>query len=186
MAKLLLGVEGTSDSPGISVNSFLKDMTKPGVYDVSYAVTNGVISDVFINGVKAEKQDTAGNVYSVASSNAQGLSITIDDLSEGAHTGTVRIKQGKINQLTEFFTDELRQGIQGDASTPRGGLVILKEHYQEIMKNIDDKISKETERITLWEKRQKARFARLDALLGRYNNQLSANASAFAQLENND
>lgn len=186
VAKLLLGVEGTSDSPGISVNSFLKDMTKPGVYDVSYAVTNGVISDVFINGVKAEKQDTAGNVYSVASSNAQGLSITIDDLSEGAHTGTVRIKQGKINQLTEFFTDELRQGIQGDASTPRGGLVILKEHYQEIMKNIDDKISKETERITLWEKRQKARFARLDALLGRYNNQLSANASAFAQLENND
>lgn len=186
VAKLLLGVEGTSDSPGISVNSFLKDTTKPGIYDVSYTVANGVISDVFINGVKAEKQDTVGNVYSVASSDARGLSITIDDLSEGAHTGTVRIKQGKINQLTDFFNDELRQGVKGDPSSPRGGLVVLKEHYQEIMQNIDKKISQETERITLWEKRQKSRFARLDALLGRYNNQLSANAAAFAQLENSD
>ncbi len=51
-----------------------------------------------------------------------------------------------------------------------GTLEILKYNYQDIMDSIDEKIAYEKRRLTLLESNLRQRFARLEALLGTYDN----------------
>ena len=145
-----------------------------------------------VDGVKIMRDDESGS-YVVPSGPLGGVEISVDDLSAGAVSGTLRIKQGKIPQLAAKLKDELRNdpllkdpetGLYG-VNTKRGGLIILKENYKTIMDNIQKKIDPETTRLQTWEKRQRLRYSRLDTLLGSYENIMNSNASALATANNN-
>ena len=193
---LLVGSGGVSDSPKFSYKGSIgaSIAPTPGEYNVSYTVDTAGTPPAFIivDGVKIMRDDESGS-YVVPSGPLGGVEISVDDLSAGAVSGTLRIKQGKIPQLAAKLKDELRNdpllkdpetGLYG-VNTKRGGLIILKENYKTIMDNIQKKIDQETTRLQTWEKRQRLRYSRLDTLLGSYENIMNSNASALATANNN-
>lgn len=188
VAELLAGSSGTSDSTAFNFDNILTGVTKPGIYDVNYTVTGGIIGDVTIGGVKAK---AAGNgQYTLTEGQGKGLTISILDFTEGEHKGTVRIKQGKAIELKNILDyqtkNESMNSIKKDPNAPapqRGPLQVLKDNYKEIMNNIDKRIEQEEARLIRWEKQQKLQFSRLDTLLGQYDRQTTANAQALSQLK---
>ncbi len=93
---------------------------------------------------------------------ARGLALEVINLTAGSYSGQVQIKSGK--------TEELAQEIKKLTDPQSGTLEILKDNYQDIMDSIDDKIAYEERRLELLEKNLRLRFARLEALLGTYDN----------------
>ena len=187
VADLLAGSGGVSDSPDFTYDNILTGVTKPGTYDVNYTVTGGVIGDVFIGGKKA--MAAGDGKYTLMDGPGKGLTITILGTTEGDHSSTVRIKQGKASELHDFLAYQIKNepmdSIKNDPTAPppeRGALQVLKDNYQEIMKSIDRKIEQEEARLVRWERTQKAQFSRLDTLLGQYDRQMQANASSLSQL----
>lgn len=186
---------GSSTTNAFRYASSVQGITQAGIYDVSYEVDSaGNILDVYINGVKANNDPSMGsNYYSCASGDARGLSIIIDDLSPGKHEGQVRIKYGLLDTVDNFLKQELTWQDTGDGvdedsmsiKSQNGALMILQDNYKTIMENIQDKIDREKERISLWEERQKAAFARLETLLAQYNKTQSSLESQLKQLSGN-
>ncbi|MDR3361920.1 MAG: flagellar filament capping protein FliD [Desulfovibrio sp.] len=192
--------EGTSTSADFRYGSHIEGITKAGSYTVEYTVTSGNIDKVFVGGVEA-KRDTSmpGYYYSVDKGDAAGLSIVIDNLADGAHTGQVRIKQGLVQTIDRFFKDELvytdvnisaDDPVQAAAAielkSKNGALMVLQANYLEIMKGIDVKIAREEKRIELWETRQKNIFANLETLLKQYSQQQKELESQLAQLSTSE
>lgn len=180
----------SSDSVGSTTSSdfryanHIKGTTKAGTYNISYTVNDaGDITEVFINGARANGDSAMGAGWFTAGSDAgdaAGLSIQIDNFTPGTHSGTMSIKQGKIGEMEDFFSSELKYNKYEPERN--GALMILQANYQSIMDNIQTKIDRETERIALWEKREKAKYARLETLLGNYNQQQTALQSQLTQL----
>ncbi len=175
---------GSTTSSDFRYGNHVKGTTKAGTYDVSYTVNDaGDITDVFINGVRANGDSSIGAGWFTAgpdAGDAAGLSIQIDNFTPGTHSGTLSIKQGKIGEMEDFFNSELKYNKYEPESN--GALMILQANYQSIMDNIQTKIDRETERIALWEQREKAKYARLETLLGNYNQQQTALQSQLSQL----
>lgn len=171
VAQLLAGSGGVSDMSGVNFDNQLDGVTKPGTYDVKYSVSaSGTLSDVYIGGVRAQRVDAANNSYALLDGPGKGMTISITDLTPGDYSGTVRIKQGKVSQLTEFLDYQSRNDPTNlGSSAKRGTLQVLKENYKDIMDNIDKKIEQEERRLTVWEKRMNLKYSRLDTLLGTYN-----------------
>ena len=67
---------------------------------------------------------------------------------------------GKIGELA---------ALTKDLNSDEGILSILKKNYQNISDNIQKKIDKEEERLVLWERTMRNKFARLESTLTRYN-----------------
>lgn len=176
---------GASSSADFRYNSHVAGITKGGTYDVSYSVdADGNIEHVYVGGVEATRDTSQpGYYYSVASGDARGLSLSIDDLSEGAHSGQIRIKEGLIPTVNSFLKSELTYNdvnVSANATddqiadaiylkSQNGALMVLQVNYKTIMENIEDKISKEQDRLELWESRQKTHFANLETLLKQYS-----------------
>ena len=183
---------GTSTTNAFRYASSVQGITQAGIYDVSYEVdAAGNILEVYINGVKANNDPSMGsNYFSCASGDARGLSIIIDDLAPGKHEGQVRIKYGLLDTVDNFLKAELTwqdtgQTVDEDSlsvKSQNGALMILQDNYKTIMENIQDKIDREKERISLWEERQKAAFARLETLLAQYNQTQTSLESQLKQL----
>ena len=183
---------GTSTTNAFRYASSVQGITQAGIYDVSYEVDSaGNILEVYINGVKANNDPSMGsNYYSCPSGDARGLSILIDDLSPGKHEGQVRIKYGLLDTVDNFLKAELTwqdtgDGVDDDSmsiKSQNGALMILQDNYKTIMENIQEKIDREKDRISLWEERQKAAFARLETLLARYNKTQTSLESQLKQL----
>lgn len=182
VAQLLAGGGGVSDMQGVEFKNQLDGVTKPGTYDVKYSVDeSGTVGEVVIGGVRALRTDADKNEYSLQSGPGQGMTITINDLTPGDYKGTVRIKQGKVTQLTELMDYQVRNDpVDLGTSAKRGPLQVLKDNYKEIMGNIDKKIEQEEKRISQWEKRMNLKYARLDTLLGQYNMKSQSAAAALA------
>lgn len=160
-------------------------ITKGGTYDVSYSVdADGNIEHVYVGGVEATRDTSQpGYYYSVASGDARGLSLSIDDLSEGAHSGQIRIKEGLIPTVNSFLKSELTYNdvnVSANATddqiadaiylkSQNGALDGFAGKLQNHQENIEDKISKEQDRLELWESRQKTYFANLETLLKQYS-----------------
>lgn len=193
---LLVGSGGVTDSSKFSYKGSIgaSIAPTPGEYTVQYTIdTDGTPPDfIMVGGVKAMRDDETGT-YVVPSGPAGGVEISVDDLSAGTVSSTLRIKQGKIPELASRLKDELRNepllkdpetGLYG-VNTKRGGLIILKENYKTIMENIQKKIDQETTRLQSWEKRERLRYSRLDTLLGNYQNMMESNASALGTANNN-
>ena len=183
---------GTSTTNAFRYASSVQGITQAGIYDVSYEVdAAGNILEVYINGVKANNDPSMGsNYYSCPSGDARGLSILIDDLSPGKHEGQVRIKYGLLDTVDNFLKAELTwqdtgDGVDDDSmsiKSQNGALMILQDNYKTIMENIQEKIDREKDRISLWEERQKAAFARLETLLAKYNKTQTSLESQLKQL----
>ena len=58
----------------------------------------------------------------------------------------------------------------------------MEANYKDIMKVADDKIASEEQRLILWERNIRKRFANLDAVLSTYNNKMKALEAAVKQL----
>ncbi len=197
---------GSSTSTDFRYGSHIEGITKAGVYDVSYTVeADGSITNVMVGGEPA-RQDTSmpGNYFSVASGDARGLSILIDNVEPGDHppageTMQVRIKQGLVQATNEFLKAEL---VFNDVnisatSTPEqiadavalksknGALMSLRDNYMKVMESIDVKIEREQRRIDTWYNRQKTIFANLETLLNNYGEQQKSLESQLKQLDGN-
>lgn len=193
---------GTSSSPDFRYGSHIPGITKAGVYDVSYECdANGNISKVMVGGVEAIYDPSQpGNYYSVASGDAKGLSINIDQTSQGTHTGQIRIKEGMVQTVNNFLKAELKYtsvnlpsdpndsvGVQAalDLKSSNGALMVLRENYRNIMENIDVAIEREQRRLNTWEARQKKIFANLETLLAQYSEQQTSLEGQLKQLNGN-
>ena len=179
--------EGSSSSADFRYASHVKGATKAGTYSVSYTVSyaaeapNVPIIDVYIDGKKAARDSNMeGYWFTSASGPSAGLAIQIDNLNEGAHSGKVSIKQGKVREMEDFFTAETR-GYDSINNTG-GALEVLKRNYATIMENIDKRIEREQTRIAQWEQRQKLAFSRLDTLLAQYTANQQRLESEIAKL----
>lgn len=194
---------GSSTTTDFRYGSHVEGITKAGVYDVSYTVnSSGEIEKVYVGGVEATRDTSMpGYYYSVGSGDARGLSITIDDLTPGEHTGgQVRIKEGLVQTLNSFFKSELAYTSVNISATDtesqiadkialksqNGALMVLRENYKSVMDNIDAKISREERRLETWEARQKQIFQNLETLLKQYSEQQKTLESQLKQLSGND
>lgn len=171
---------GTTSTNEFRYASSIQGITQAGIYDVSYEVDSaGNILEVYINGSKASNDPSMGsNYFTCGEGDARGLAIIIDDLTPGKHEGgQVRVKYGLLDTVDNFLKAELTwqstgTGVDEDSlaiKSQNGALMILQDNYKTIMENIQDKIDKEQTRISTWEARQKASFARLETLLASYN-----------------
>lgn len=75
----------------------------------------------------------------------------------------------------------------GDVLKPAKGITtVLAENYQNIIKGIGDKITRETVRIKMVRSRLEAKFSRLETLLSNLNNQSTKIAAQIEQLSSNN
>ena len=178
---------GATTSADFRYGSHISGITKGGSYDVNYSVdASGNITKVTVGGVEATRDTSQpGYYYSVASGDARGLSLQIDNLTPGDHSGQIRIKEGLVQTVSTFLKGELtftdvnvtatgtaQQNADAIAlKSQNGALMVLKNNYQSIMTNIDKKITQEQTRLDTWEARQKKVFANLETLLKQYNTQ---------------
>lgn len=149
-----------TDSSDFAFASYITGTTKPGVYEVKYNIdANGNVVNATIGGYEASYDAETGQLTSKKGP-AQGLAININNTQEGTYKGAVTLKMGKIGELAAL-TKEL--------NSDEGILSILKRNYQDISDGIQKKIDKEEERLVLWERTMRNKFARLETTLTRYN-----------------
>ncbi len=155
-----------------------------GSYDVEYTVNDaGVVTQVYINGALAQTDSSFPGRYTVGDQDnaALGLSVQFNTggLTPGSHTGSVQVKQGKVNELIAFLDDELRStDVEGEE---QGTLPTIISNYADIIDNIQTKIDKETDRIARWEENQKLYYARLEETLANYEATTDIMASLMPQ-----
>ncbi|MCH5276397.1 MAG: flagellar filament capping protein FliD [Desulfovibrionaceae bacterium] len=190
--------EASTNTSDFSVAS-VGTRAKAGTYDVTYevkeytdpetGVTSTRVTNVYINGVKAEEDSAYPGRFTVGDydNDAAGLAIqfTEADLVPGNHSGTVRIKQGKVGEMIDLLAAECQPVVEGSKQTA-GTIPLLIDNYSNsktgIVAGIDKKIEREVSRLAQWESRQKALYSRLDTLLSQMNSTMEANEAALSQL----
>ncbi|MPN60600.1 hypothetical protein SDC9_208329 [bioreactor metagenome] len=126
----------------------------------------------------------SATVKGLHNNDADGIYVQIDNHAPGSYEGTVRIKQGKINEILELLNGTASKPEEGMLGS-KGTLQVLMDNYDRIVAGIDDKIQRETERLTRWERTQKLRFSRLEATLKQYESLQASVKSQVDQLSNN-
>ncbi len=154
---------------------------RPGNYEVKYDVNaNGEAENVYINGVKAQTDPEFPGRWTVADPKNDAAGVAIQFPNGGMATGTgftseVRIRQGKINELSSFLDRELVQTTV--TGVEQGKIPTIIAGLRANIKNIETKIDQETDRIALWEQRERLKFSRLEEVLTKYNSQMNSIAS---------
>jgi flagellar hook-associated protein 2 len=157
---------GESRSTDFSYDSHVSGITEAGTYDVEYTISGGSVTSAKINGHDATVD---GWTLTGASGHPEaGLALGITNQADGSYSGEVSLKLGK--------TGELSESLGHMTSSTDGPIHILEDNYEDIIDNIDKKIEREENRLTRMETRLRNKFARLEALLGRYD-QISAQLS---------
>ena len=95
-------------------------------------------------------------------------------MTPGSYSGEVRLKGGKASDMSSVLS-QLN-------NSETGTLPVLIENYQTIMERIDTKISFEEDRLAVWQRTQRQRFARLEETLTSYQAQLNALESQLKSL----
>ncbi|MBO4368862.1 MAG: flagellar filament capping protein FliD, partial [Desulfovibrio sp.] len=191
--------KGISSSADFRYSSHVEGITGAGVFDVKYDVdANGQISNVTIGGEPCARDETRGGYYyTCTAGDARGLAISIDDLTQGSHSGQVRIKQGLVQTVQNFLDKELTfHDVNVSANAPQeildaqlsmksenGAMMNLKSNYANIMKNIDKSIDKEQRRLDTWYNRQKNIFSNLETLLRTLDEQKTSLEAQLEQLK---
>ncbi|MGD9610338.1 MAG: flagellar filament capping protein FliD [Desulfovibrionaceae bacterium] len=166
---------GSTSSSELAISSYISGTTECGTYQVSYTTdASGKITAATINGHPALFHSNSNIITGQHGYDEAGLSINCIDVTAGTHTGTVNLRKGKSGELVDVL-DELIDPMNGP-------LVILDKNYDDIVSMIDDKISFEKTRISNYSKRLRTKFAKVDALLGTYNNQQTALSSYIDKL----
>ncbi len=165
---------GSSDSQHFRYFSSIDGVTKGGEYVVQYTVSGGTILNATING-NAASYSGNGEITGQSGKPEAGMVIKVDDLTDGDYSGKVFLKLGKIPELADALK------VLTDNSS--GPLKILEENYDDITDGIDRKIEYEQRRITRLERDLRDRFARLETLLGYYDQIGKAMNSQMGQLK---
>jgi flagellar hook-associated protein 2 len=170
MANYFAGVSDDS-SGNISYYSSLPGITQPGSYEVVATVSGGFLTGGTINSHPATVD---GDTLTGASGYPEyGLAVRVN-LTDGTHTGTVRLKLGVNGQLSEKLEDLL--------SATSGPVNILIDNYQDIIENIDEKIAFEQRRVESYRQRLIQQFSRLEAVLSELNDQANYLAGQIQKL----
>lgn len=171
--------EGKSNSDYFHYDSHMSAITQSGTYNVEYtmnAAGDGIVSAT-INGQLANFDPTTFTLTSMEGP-SKGLAIKIAETTAGqTFSGTVSIRDGKINELLGLL--EGSEGILGANGTLRN----LEKNYQGIIDGIEDKIKREDERLTKFERTMTLKFARLEEVLQRYAGIQSTLETQLAQLK---
>lgn len=167
--------DGVSYSGNLSYESSIAGLTDPGMYNVQYDITDGVLTGATINGNAAQIDPENWTITGTSGNPEQGIILGVSDRTDGTHGGDVAIRQGKINETLdelEKITDPLT-----------GTLVIIDKSYQDIIDNTADDIAGEEARIEQLQQRLIEQYARLEASLGTYENINTTLESLVSQLE---
>jgi flagellar hook-associated protein 2 len=142
--------------------SHINGLTEGGTYDVEYEINaSGEIASAKIDGYDASI-DNSKHVITSTKGNSKGLAIQIDNLGTGTYSGQIRLKKGKALELIDKL-EELTDSYSGP-------LHIMEDHLNDEIDMIDEQIDNETVRLDTYERNLRDKFARLEALLGYYNN----------------
>ncbi|MBI9079869.1 MAG: flagellar filament capping protein FliD [Pseudodesulfovibrio sp.] len=150
---------GESDSDDFQVISVIDTVTPPGEHTVEYTVSGGLLVSATINGQEAEID---GWTILGKASDSSGLYISIGNQTDGTHSETVRVKQGKIGELSESLST-----MTNDET---GTLPILIENYEASITSFDNQIYNEEQRLDSLEKTLIKKYAALDSTLSYYDN----------------
>jgi len=169
---------GVSNNAQITFSSALPTAS-PGIYDVEvntdteqgrFRLQEGGWGDwVALEG-------SSGN-YSLTGTTGpeKGIALYISCASNtGNYSAEVRVRNGIITQMSTELENLL---------STSGPLYALDKNYNDIMENIDRKISNEERRLLIYEERLRQRFSRLDAYisqmeqLGNFLTMFAANSS---------
>lgn len=156
----------------IGYEGCIPSITKPGTYEVEYTVsldTNGekVVTGT-IGGSPADFDPVTGQFTSVGGP-SRGVVVSLYDLTVGDHNANVSLREGKINELLDALQGDGTAENSGILDKTHGSLSILEDNYTKIMGNINTKIVEENNRLLIWERRMRSKFARLEASLAQYN-----------------
>lgn len=166
---------GRTNSSDFSISSYIKNTTKCGTYQLAYTTdANGKITAATINGHAAMFNSNSNLITGSHGYGEAGMVIRVVDTTPGAHTGEVALKQGKAGQLSDLL-GELTDSQDGP-------LHILDDNYDDITAMIDDKIAYEQRRISTYASNLRKRFAKVDSLLGTYDQMQSQLSSQIKQL----
>lgn len=165
-------VAGSTDSGDFSFDSAISGTTRAGEYDVSYTIENGKITSAYINGNAASI--SGWTITGASGKDEQGLAISVDNTEDGAYTGAVYLKQGKIGQLVDTLED---------MTSSEGTLQIMENSFQDILDQYSQSISREEQRLDLVERRLRTRYSNLETLLTSYDNLSSTIDSLLASLD---
>ncbi|UZP68783.1 flagellar filament capping protein FliD [Desulfovibrio mangrovi] len=167
--------DGVSYSGNLTYESSITDLTAPGMYDVQYEISGGVLTSATINGNAAKVDPDTWTITGLSGNAEQGLILGVANRTDGTHQGDVAIRQGKINETLEEL-DRL-------TDIESGTLTIIDNNYQTIIDNTEDDIGDEEDRIERLQQRLIEQYARLEASLGNYENINSSLSSLLGQLE---
>ena len=162
---------GESDSEDFQVSSVIDTVTPAGEYDINYTIAGGEIVSATINGENAFIED--GTILGT-SADSKGLLIAVTNFDEGDHSGTARVKQGKVGELSDALDSMVDEEV--------GTLSILINNYEESVTSLDNQIYNEEKRLDTLESSLIRKYASLDATLSLYENRSSLLESQLAQL----
>ncbi len=163
---------GESASDNFQVLSVIEGVTPPGEHEVEYTVSGGVLTSATING---EPATIDGWTILGIDSSSTGLYISVTDQTDGTHSGTALVKQGKIGQMSDALDDISDEDV--------GSLTLLIENYEESITSLNNQIYNEEKRLDTLETALTRKYAALDATLSYYDNQNALLTSQLAQLD---
>lgn len=165
--------EGGTDSSDFSFVSAIDTITEPGEYDVEYTVSGGVIVSASIGGHAAMISGT--NLTAAGGTDAAGLALTVNNLTDGTYSGTTYLKQGKVLQTIEALKEM--------TSAQGGYLTTIIDNYQDIVDNTAESIEKEEARLELKRQELVRKYSELEAVLTEYAGLDEELEAALDQLE---
>ncbi len=164
---------GESDSDSLQVISVIDTVTPPGEHEVEYVVSGGVLVSATVNGEEANIDADNWTILGIGSGSS-GLYISVEDQTDGTHDGLVRVKQGKIGELSDILTNVTDDDI--------GTLPLLIESYESSITNLDNNIYNEEKRLDTLEQSLTRKYAALDGVLSLLENRSALLESQLAQL----
>lgn len=165
--------DGESTTKDFSYLSRINGTTKAGSYDVKVVTSAAGISSATINGQAA---GVDGWTITGLSGDAKGLVVQVNNrTANSTFDGVIELKQGKAGELVDT--------LETLTNSTDGPLAILEDNYGDIMTDIDDKITREKQRLATMKSRLQAQYARLDSLLNTLTNtqtQLTSTISSMS------
>ncbi|MBQ4132153.1 MAG: flagellar filament capping protein FliD [Desulfovibrionaceae bacterium] len=166
------------DTTDFTFGGYISGQTQAGTFEFHYSVNadDNILDPYVISDGKRYKAnwDSETNQITIMEGPGKGLSIQINNTAQGDYTGKVTLKMGKVGELSALVSE---------LNSDDGILNILEDNYKQISNNIQDKIDKEEERLIVWERNMREKFARLEATLAQYNALQSQLDSTISQLD---
>lgn len=168
-----------TDSSDFSYKSLINGTTQGGSYAFSYTVAaDGSITSATIDGTtydySAGAGGKSGDILTSLAGPSKGLAIQINNMTEGEHSGTIRLKEGKTSQLLSLL-DQATDAYSGT-------IKLLKDNFNDTIDNLEDQMADEQDRITDYAQSLRDRFARLEVTLGEYSGIQDLLTSQISQL----